>query len=79
MCGFVTPLEGSEAEEHRKPEVCTQGLFPATLGSGGIDLQPVAWVWAEGLYWSGSDRLGAVMGWWGLFLQFPGFNGFSFG
>lgn len=21
MCGFITPLEGSEADEHRKPEV----------------------------------------------------------
>lgn len=21
MCGFVTPLEGSEADSHRKPEV----------------------------------------------------------
>lgn len=26
MCGFVTPLQGPEADEHRKPEVAeTQG------------------------------------------------------
>lgn len=27
VCGFVTPLEGSEADSHRKPEVmCTKLL-----------------------------------------------------
>lgn len=28
MCGFVTPLQGPEADEHRKPEVAeTTGLL----------------------------------------------------
>lgn len=30
VCGFVTPLEGSEADSHRKPEVsdlCHSGLY----------------------------------------------------
>lgn len=26
MCGFVTPLQGSEADEHRKPEVAVDEL-----------------------------------------------------
>lgn len=25
MCGFVTPLQGPEADEHRKPEVWAAG------------------------------------------------------
>lgn len=28
VCGFITPLEGSEADEHRKPEV---GQGPSQL------------------------------------------------
>lgn len=36
MCGFVTPLQGSEADEHRKPEVAVDGLstlrFPPAVG-----------------------------------------------
>lgn len=43
MCGFVTPLQGSEADEHRKPEVAGEWAarvrlstqrFPSAVGIG---------------------------------------------
>lgn len=35
VCGFITPLEGSEADEHRKPEV---GHGPLQLSQPGAGL-----------------------------------------
>lgn len=52
MCGFVTPLQGTEADEHRKPEVAeTQGTsdqtqppasrLPSWMGGPGPDADRV--------------------------------------
>lgn len=35
VCGFITPLEGSEADEHRKPEVGHGHLQETGLRSTG--------------------------------------------
>lgn len=59
VCGFVTPLEGSEADAHRKPEVsglfewstnCTLRAGPTWWDSGSVPLLPQAIV-LEGSYW----------------------------
>ncbi|ELK06857.1 Williams-Beuren syndrome chromosomal region 14 protein like protein [Pteropus alecto] len=69
VCGFVTPLQGPEADEHRKPEVAeTQGTtayqtqppassLPCWMGGAGPDAD-----WAvvlEGNYWK--RRIEVVM------------------
>lgn len=53
MCGFVTPLQGPEADEHRKPEV-TGGAVPTALDTHGA-----SWVGgaALGEGWDVRDRV----------------------
>ncbi|XP_066238479.1 carbohydrate-responsive element-binding protein isoform X1 [Saccopteryx leptura] len=49
VCGFVTPLQGPEADEHRKPEVAeTQGPPPTCLPTKPSPSLPSSPLWAGG-------------------------------
>ncbi|KPP67600.1 carbohydrate-responsive element-binding protein-like, partial [Scleropages formosus] len=48
VCGFVTPLEGSEADAHRKPEVST--AFEGTVSHRSVTII-IAAIILEGSYW----------------------------
>ncbi|PWA23194.1 hypothetical protein CCH79_00002190 [Gambusia affinis] len=50
VCGFVTPLEGSEAEAHRKPEVSDSNALPFSLPWLSPVLERQAII-LEGSYW----------------------------